>query len=143
MLQKKGVSPLIATVLLLAFAVALATVIIQLRPFDNCNVQLDKLNGKQRVCYNEQTKEIELFIDNKDSNSIAKFKTTASGERNAVNSEYDLSIGPREQGKLMISYDPAKYGRLVKLSVYPIMNVSGKLQECDLNEEIASIPICP
>ncbi len=143
MLSKKGVSPLIATVLLLAFAVALATVIIQLQPFGKCNVQIDKVNNKQRVCYNDQTKEIEIFINNKENNNIARFKTTASGQNNVLNSEYAMSIGPKEQGKLLISYDPDRYGKLVKLNIYPMINSSGKLQECDMNEEITSIPICP
>ena len=143
MLGKKGVSPLIATVLLLAFAVALATVFIQIDWFESCNVEIDKINGQQRVCYNNQTKNIELFINNKDSNNVVRFKITASGNNGVKNSEHALNIGSKEQDKLFIEYDPESYGELVKINIFPMMNVSNKIKECELKEEITMIPLCP
>jgi len=141
MLTKKGVSPLIATVLLLAFAVALATVIIQIDWFEDCNVEIDSVNGQQRICYNENTKMIEVFINNNDKKNIAKFKITASGSE-VLNSEHALNIGSNEQGKLLVEYDKESYGELVKLNIYPIMNVSNDMKKCELSEEITVIPLC-
>jgi len=61
--QKKGVSPLIATVLLLAFTVSLITVVIQLNPFSDVCSELD-LKIKENICFNNNAKEIQMKLIN-------------------------------------------------------------------------------
>jgi len=89
MFSKKGVSPLIATVLLLAFAVALATVIIQLEPFGKCTMDDVKFDrdgsGQPIVCYDKSANEINAFIFNNDEAAISGFRVTITGTRDTVN----------------------------------------------------------
>jgi flagellin-like protein len=147
MFQKKGVSPLIATVLLLAFAVALATVIINLDPFGMCNLkntEISKINDNQRVCYNNKTQEIELFITNGDKKNIIGFQIKASGEKNTLNIEdAEIMINQNEEKKLSIEFPFENYGKPVGLELHPWINSSNRRIKCNLNEEVFAIPDCP
>jgi flagellin-like protein len=147
MFSKKGVSPLIATVLLLAFAVALATVIIQLEPFGKCNLKntgLSKINDQQRICYNNNTEQIELFITNGDKKNILGFKISVSGEKNTLNIEdAEIQINQHEEKKLNIEFPFDNYGNPLRLEIHPWINKTNSRILCNLNEDITSIPICP
>jgi len=145
-MEKKGVSPLIATVLLLAFAVALATVIIQLEPFGKCSltsVDVSRINEVPRVCFNEGKGDIEVFIENKDKKNVVGFRVQASGSNNTLNIEnIDLQIGQNQEEKLIIQYDLINYGKLVGLKLYPKINSSNRIQECKIKEDIVAFPSC-
>ncbi len=145
--KKKGVSPLIATVLLLAFAVALATVVIQLEPFGKCkltNVQISKLsNGQPRICFNEKTKTVEFFVTNGDKKAIIGFKIRASGIRDTLNiGNIPITLGQNEEKKVTFNYDVDTYGKIVELKIIPLINVSNRPMDCEIKGEITSIPLC-
>jgi len=146
-LKKKGVSPLIATVLLLAFAVALATVIIQLDFLGKCklsDVHISELkNGAPRICYNENAKTIELFMMNEDKKDIVGFKIRASGMRDTLNIEsIPIALGQNEEKKLSFNYDIETYGKIVELKILPQVNSSNRIEECEIKDEVTSIPVC-
>jgi flagellin-like protein len=146
MFGKRGVSPLIAIVLLLAFAVALATIIGQLNLFGKCKltgVEVLKVQGQQRICYNQKTQEIEIFIENKDKRDIVGFRVTVTGKSKPLNIEHlDVPIGRNEQEKLVFKYDRNIYGDILGLSLYPKINKSKSIEECEISDEILGIPYC-
>jgi len=144
--SKKGVSPLIATVLLLAFAVALATVIVQIYPSGECNlkgVQVSSVNGAQRICFNQANKEVEMFIENMDKKDIIGFKIKAAGELEVLNIEHiPLRVKQKEEKKLRFAYDDLTYGKIVSLEVFPQINKSNQPHDCEMSGSIVSIPLC-
>jgi flagellin-like protein len=144
-LGKKGVSPLIATVLLLAFAVALATVIIQLDPFTGCtiNAHIQGDASSKRICFDEKTNEIVAFIVNEDENrNIVGFKVSISGEKDVKNEDIMEPILTRETKKISPSYDLATFGRIIDFQITPMINVSNNIKLCNMKEKITSIPPC-
>jgi flagellin-like protein len=146
MLGKRGVSPLIAIVLLLAFAVALATIIGQLNLFGKCELaglQVLKYQDTQRICYNQKTQEIEIFLENKDKRDIVGFRVTVTGKNKPLNIEHlDVPIHRNEQEKLVFKYDRNIYGDILGLSIYPKINKSSSIEECEISDEIQEIPYC-
>jgi len=146
MQYKKGVSPLIATVLLLAFAVALATVVINIYPSGKCNladVGIATINGKQRICYDESSKDIKVFMENKGKNDILGFKIRVSGETDTLNIEHiSLKLQQNEEKKMTFEYDVDTYGQILDLEIFPMVNVSGRPIECELKKPVSSVPIC-
>jgi len=145
MRTKKGVSPLIATVLLLAFAVALATVIIQLEPFNKCvsKVNVKTNNGVQRICYNVDSGQIELFIVNNDKKEVNGFKVIVSATKEPLNiGRIALNIGQNEEGKLRFDFDPEKHGEIMGIKIFPQINRSNRIEECEMPDEILSVPLC-
>jgi flagellin-like protein len=144
-MYKKGVSPLIATVLLLAFAVALATVIMQINFFGGCSskVQISSINNVKRICYDEGAGEIIMFIRNDDTaRSIFSFKMTISGQDGSENPEISQSIGPQKEEKIVVPYDSKVSGSILKVTISPQVNISNRPEACDMPDEIGPIPAC-
>lgn len=146
-MSKKGVSPLIATVLLLAFAVALATLIIQLKPFSKCVLKDTTIkkdaDGGQRVCYDEKSEKIQIFIENSEDELITGFKITVSGEDSPLNiGRLPLELGPNEEGKLAFAYDKEEHGEVLGIKLFPQINKSSRIQECSIKEEIGTVNPC-
>jgi flagellin-like protein len=142
---KRGVSPLIATVLLLAFAVALATVIIQLDPFRGCtiNAHIQGDAANKRICYDEKSGEIVAFIVNEDEKrNIVGFKVTISGENDVKNEDIMEPLLTRETKKIATRYDVPTYGKIIELSITPMVNVSNNVKLCSMRDKITSIPPC-
>lgn len=136
---------MIATVLLLAFAVALATVIIQLDPFRGCsvNAHLQYENGVKRICYDDKNSQIVAFIVNDDEKrNIIGFKVTISGENDVRNEDIMEPVLIRETKKITPKYSYATYGKIVSLSITPVINVSDNPKLCPMKERITEIPPC-
>ncbi len=146
MASKKGVSPLIATVLLLAFAVALATVIIQIYPASTCKlsqVYISVLGGSERICYDGEKGEISAFITNEGKDPLVGFKIRASGELDTLNiGKIPLKIDPKGEKKLVFDYNTEKYGKLLSLEIFPLANMTGTIEECEMKTDISSVPAC-
>lgn len=79
MLNKKGMSPLIVTILLIAFAVALGTMIMNwssetviATPIscETTNLAFQVAFDEEALCYNDETQELQLAIKNDGSSSI-------------------------------------------------------------------------
>jgi len=143
---KKGVSPLIATVLLLAFAVALSTVIIQIYPAGTCKlsgVNPSIVGSTQRICFNNVSKEVEVFIENKDKLDVVGFKIKASGSRDTLNIEHiALRLNQNEEKKLKFGYDELTFGKIVGLEIFPQVNKSNSIEDCEMKDNIIQIPLC-
>lgn len=140
---KKGVSPLIATVLLIAFAVSLGAVIMNLginlaSPCDSAQIKFFENRGEPKVCYNAQTNTIEVTITNIGAD-IKGFRVSAVGD---VASEQDFLDE--------LTADSTKVGRVSHtgtrvdvVTVFPIIVQGSEFSVCRESQiTVDSIPSC-
>ena len=143
---KRGVSPLIATILLIAFAVALGAVVMNigraLRPSGpmevGCGVyvglEIIKVGGQERVCVSGSgaNSKVELTVRNGPNVDIEDFRVSIVGARDVYNIEKVLTekISKAAAKKLILSYDSVEYGKIEQVVVVPQIKQSGELVLC-------------
>jgi flagellin-like protein len=141
--SKKGVSPLIATVLLIAFAVSLGAVIMNLgmnltSPCETVKVEAFVVASEQKICYNPQTKMIETTITNAGTR-IDGYRISAVGD---IVSEKDV-IGTLEELARSVHQLPYTGVRVDAVSFIPIITHNGELTMCRESEKVyANIRPC-
>ena len=145
-MHKKGVNPLIATVLLLAFAVALATVLVSLEPL-GCKMKgvtiAEFNNGQQRICYDTDTSTIQAFILNQEEDTVTGLKIRVSGMKNTKNIEHlPVELGQNTEAKVSFDYDVEEYGKIVDLAILAQVNQSGRVKECKIGSQVQEITSC-
>lgn len=135
MQNKKAVSPLIATVLLIAFAVSLGAVLLTyLTSFGECSgteIEIPTVSGEPQVCYNTQTNKLEFTVENTGSESIEYLKLALTGALSVENIEVDRTIPRSDTEKISIDYKLQALGKIQKLKITPVV--------IEDNEEI----VCP
>lgn len=139
--NKRGVSPLVATMLLIAFAIALGAVVINLGttitvPEEtgsvlNCdNVNLE-LTGD--VCYNPSTKMIEIPVYNKESSvEIDGLEVGIQGE-SYYDEKYEKPIVVDRKERISIPYDRirADTGQIEEIRITPfLVGETGEIETC-------------
>ncbi len=149
-LKKKGVSPLIATVLLIAFAVALGAVVMNWgrtyveetadkakQTSDtkvSCSMDIAMkyvtINGDKQLCYNETENYIQFTLLNTGTKNIELLQAIIIGADSIyVNSSLDnSSILASHPLKTNITYDFDTYGSIQKISLTPAIKVEGKIE---------------
>ena len=130
--SKKGVSPLIATVLLIAFAVALGAVVMnwgraQLDPHgsqgicSNVEISLEKIDNQLNLCYSSDDSKISFLLRNDGSTSVHKMRMTLiSSSVDPYNNVINQRIDPAETKRYEISYSP-NFGNIQKIRLTPII----------------------
>lgn len=143
-MYKKAVSPLIATVLLLAFAVSIATIIVQLEPFEvscasfEAKVNIDEFG--EGICYNENDQTMEFILKN---NKFFLEEIKVSVIANQVkNHNLDISIEPYSAEIIKIPYDKKRLGSPKELIITKFYQVQGKIEECIQTIKIQSFNDC-
>ncbi|MBU0757696.1 MAG: hypothetical protein KKF44_06510 [Nanoarchaeota archaeon] len=140
--HKKGVSPLVSTLLLVLIVIAVgATVMFVLKnltlntleeeaePTDDAEFNCDdvdvgilKISGKHQICHNTETNTLDAAISNRGNSDIADFKFIAIGNAkiNNINSVgYGLKAGDNEYFYFSCSQD---IGELIHIKITPIIN---------------------
>jgi flagellin-like protein len=140
-MNRKGLSPLIATVLLIAFAVALGAVVMNwAKPTGgggggppttvtsevNCSqvkFVVEKVGTKPQVCISKTTPNtLEFIVDNRGGIKIKNLRITvlgASGE--PVNQDVPNSaMGEADLKKMTFTY-PAEIGAIAKVKITPVI----------------------
>jgi flagellin-like protein len=141
---KRAISPLIATVLLLAFVVALLTVIIQINPFrkdcSDAKIKITELNGIKMICYNDLGKKITFDIVNFEY-PIISIKVSVSGTNKILNID-NLGVNvPRNIiQKISIPYDSKIYGEITSILITPRVNITKIVFECPIKDVITVLP---
>jgi len=151
--SKKGVSPLVATILLIAFAIALGAVVMSYgsayygskqvgavvtSPIEQCaNVVLRvyEIAGKQQACHGGEGKNgfINFMLDNQGTVDIEEMLVTIIGARGSEEFKLNPFIG---QGTLFdkrdrtTNYNFDKNGIIVKMQFRPYIRSVGKTQVC-------------
>ena len=156
--SKKGVSPLIATVLLIAFAVALGSVVMNWglnlnlgKSADNCrNVEIKIRNiGVAEVCYSGFGANgiINFIIDNTGSTEISGLAIWVIGDKGTQLSDLDnITI---KKGSLFekkgdeIKYDFSKFGNIKQIQFIPKIKSQQITEICSRNSiKAEKIGIC-
>lgn len=151
--NKKGVSPLIATVLLISFAVALGSVVLNwgknldVSPGNDCSsvsLQLREL-GTYQACYGGLGKDtyINFMLDNKGSVDVEGIGIWIFGtEGTKLLDLDDFILG---QGQLIgikddtIKYDAENYGKIKNIQFIPKIKTEEGIDICPSNSVKAEI----
>lgn len=142
--SKRGVSPLIATILLIAFAVALGSVImnwglsLRLNSNDPCQrvaMELKKFENGE-VCYGNHGSEgyINFILQNHGTSDIAGVSVWLSGQKKTEIVDLNSLSIPRNMifekiGNERI-FDFSQVGNLDQIQFIPKVMVNGKLEAC-------------
>jgi flagellin-like protein len=146
-LKKKAVSPLIATVLLIAFAVALGAVVMnwgrtyveetaekaqktsntKVSCSMDVNLKYVTLNGRKQICYNESEDVIRFTLQNSGSKTIEGIDVQVIGAEDFyITTISNSSIRSSFLLKTNITYDFTTYGDIQKVSLIPKISVEGE-----------------
>jgi flagellin-like protein len=137
---RRAVSPLIATILLLAFAVALATVIIQLEPFSRCKGDEVTIVAADS-CYSHDPPSMRLRVQNSDL-PVIRFKIYLGGSLNVSQIPLAQPLDPAAPAALTIPYDEKINGVLQDVSMVAVLNRSGTEMECPITQKLLQIRVC-
>lgn len=155
--RKQGVSPLIATVLLIAFTVALGAVVMNWgRSFVQtqtneaekttqtkigcslkANLKVSVIDNTDQICYGGSGAigYIEIGLDNIDeTNDIKGLSVSVSGENDIYNNNsINKTISAGLSTFLNLSYSYTSYGKVKKVRIIPKIMIGGILTPCGGN----------
>ena len=155
---KKGVSPLIATILLIAFAVALGSVVMNWglnlnlgKSADKCNsvnIKIRNIDGAE-ICYGGfgANGYINFIIDNIGESELNGLSVCITGEKNTRLFDIDdIKIGKgslfEKKGK-DVTYDFTTYGNIKILQLIPKIKKDQSLEPCLKNAvKVEKIGVC-
>lgn len=144
-MNKKGASPLVVTIILIAFAVALGTLImnlgsssVNLKP--TCkNVELSFVQafGEDSICYDAETLKIRMILENTGKADIeaVMFRHIKSNFRPTEFKLTDSSLKPGELYDAEIGYElPSK----IHVEYIPIINTGDGTETCSENSLVVN-----
>ncbi len=145
--NKRGISPLIATVLLIAFAVALGAVVMnwgrsyiestqtsvqeqadtEITCSTNVKIAAVSVGSTTKICYNDTSHQVKFIIENTGRQTIKKLKVQIINTNNTVNSTTIVQdIEPGELYSGTASYT----GSFQQLRIVPIIMVGQSYVTC-------------
>jgi flagellin-like protein len=161
---RQGVSPLIATVLLIAFAVALGAVVMnwgrsyvedtasnaqrtsQTKVDCSMGVSLEikEIAGDPKICLDETNNELVVFLQNKGSKAMTGIKTTIIGKDEIIESDTNVTIDKSQVKKFTFTYDASTSGAIDQVIFTPKIDVAGtKLSELCTDAELITEEVLP
>ena len=138
-MNKKGISPLIATLLLISFAVALGVVIMN---FGRAQVELEaecpinigliisNIGGEDQFCYDSATKEIRFTLENGVNIKVEGLIFNVIGTQQAESSEITAEIIKAGTYLGNVNYDASKSGEIRQVKISPKINLYDEEQIC-------------
>jgi len=138
-MNKKGIAPLIATFLLLFFAVVLGLVVInwgraQLEDQAKCSVDVGlkfiQIEGKPQVCYGNGF--TFFLVENGASADIEELQIRLIDENRRIFAQNILGSNIAKSGALQknITYDPMQYGAVKQIRLSPTIKLYNKIVDC-------------
>ena len=169
--SRKAVSPLIATVLLIAFAVALGAVVmnwgrgyvedtaniarersdIEVTCASDVDINIVSIDSVPQICYNETgvgtEYNVSFIIENKKSKTVETIQARLIGSATRVPFTVDLGDNANlttNQAKLLtFAYDESVYGKPIQIKLTPFIKVGGTEVACPSSSDIsANIKAC-
>lgn len=130
--ERKAMSPLIATVLLIAFVVAFTALIVSAinmlaggrQACDKAAISMGQEEAPT-VCLDEATGQLHMAIKNTGSAAIAGFAVTAAGEIATVDEEVAATLNKDASDEYTVSY-PAANGALKEFTIVPLLGKEEK-----------------
>ena len=136
---KKGISPLIATVLLIAFAVSIGTMIMNwgrdVPAAEDCKdvkIELQTINGKPLFCYDTLNTKINVMLKNTGNVDVAELRllvTSASGS-DFSKDEKNIENSPIKSGETVVKNIVYVKSGKFKVEIAPIISVGGTEKAC-------------
>jgi flagellin-like protein len=130
--SKRGVSPLIATILLIAFAVALGAVVMQLGSglaSDSCSADV-QISVSGFICYDG--KQIKMSVKNSGNEELGGLGIWVYGSNEGIKiKNLDEVFTSKTMSNLKIDYDSKVYGSINKLEIIPKLKKDKELVSCD------------
>ncbi|RJQ15803.1 hypothetical protein C4573_06655 [Candidatus Woesearchaeota archaeon] len=149
---KRGISPLIATLLLIAFTVALGVMIMNwgrniVDDFGECeSVKLVVDSVPNSVCYNTQSQTLDFTLLNNgktDVSSIILRSTNFALQGNDRKLEFTVDGSSIAQGRFLVKQQPYLKPEQFKLEFIPTILVNNKETLCTEKAiEVVAIPNC-
>ena len=155
--MKKGVSPLIATVLLIAFAVALGAVVmnwgrayvqdtqesvrqkgeVDVKCSSDVRLKIGKIANTIQLCYGGggTSGYVNVLVINDGITDIDSLRFAVVGTLGVYtnNSVYSTGLAQSEPKRINLSYDYSTYGAIRQVRITPVLNIGGALKPCSGN----------
>lgn len=147
-MHKKAVSPLIATVLLIAFAVSLGAVLLTyMTSLGECgavSIVIPSTGGNPDICYNSNSNKLEFTLENSGREDVEYLKLSLTGALNVDNVDVNKAIPRSETEKISVDYKMQYLGKLQKLKIIPVVSESSEEIICPSEKTltIEGIPDC-
>jgi len=152
LMNKRGISPLIATLLLISFAVAVGVVIMNFSkaeveaqaecPID-VNLRFAVINGVEQICYDQNKGEFSFVIENGINTDISGIVVNIIGTEKAETYESDEALIRAASFVKKISYTSEISGMIRQVKISPKVELQGEIFICPEKSLIAeSIPDC-
>ena len=143
---KKGISPLVATVILIAFAVALGAVIMNIgtnigvgkislteqKECQNARIQLLQLNNVPQITFGGSASEgfIEFTLDNVGMKKVERVRISVLSEKDTYVIDLSEGIEAATQIKRRVPYDYNRYGTAQQVAWTPMVYRNNELITC-------------
>jgi len=147
-MYKKAVSPLIATVLLIAFAVSLGAVLLTyMTTLGSCggvSVEIATIDNEPQICYNTNSNKIDFTLENSGREDVEYIKVTVTGALEVENVDIRQGFPKSETGKVEIDYKKQALGAMQKIKIIPVVIEGNEEVICgsDKSLTIEGIPEC-
>lgn len=159
--NKKGISPLIATVLLIGFAIALAILVYfwwgnilreqaqkQLVEAPIICAEQVELSAKDATCYNEVSPTgdyfVLLYLENKGSVTIDDLRVRIIGATSSTTVTIGEGLKKTQTKQTSVPYNIGTIGQVKQVVVEPILIRGGKSTTCrEQAITLTNIPACP
>jgi flagellin-like protein len=162
---RKAVSPLIATVLLIAFAVALGAVVMnwgrgyvedtaniarersdtEVKCASEVDIDIVEIEGVPQICYNDTgstNNTVEFIIENKKAKTVETIQARLIGDATRVPLTIPLgdnaNLSVNEAKYLNISFKETDYGIPQQIKLTPYIKVGGTEVGCAASSEIST-----
>ncbi len=160
---KKAVSPLIATVLLIAFAVALGAVVMnwgrsyvedtanfakqksdtEIRCSTDARIDFLTVKDVKRVCYSNTTdpKYLEFFIENLGTTDVAGLQVSIIGDQEVNITDLDFKNNTLKRSRVYkmgaLNYT-SDIGKVEQVNIVPKISIEGAIISCPANSLVIS-----
>jgi hypothetical protein len=127
--RKKGITPLMATLLLISFAVAVGVVVMNLGSAQveesaqcpiNIGLVLSNIGGEDQLCYDAGSKELKFTLENGINIKVEGLIVNIIGTEKAESYEFnDAKVGKAGTYLGKANYDSAAAGEIRQLKISP------------------------
>lgn len=153
MWDKTGIAPLVATLLLISFAVSLGVVImnfgraqveLQAQCPINIGLKLSQIGGKDQLCYDAAKKDISFTLENGVNINVEGLVINVIGSNEAKSSELtDAKIIKAGTYFGHMNYDESVSGTIRQVKIIPQVNLYDEVQICTEKALITeSVSVC-
>ena len=138
--RKRAITPLMATFLLVTFAVAIGVVIMNLGsaqieetaecPLD-IGMKLATIGGKEQLCYDAVQKTLSFTIENGVNANVEGAVASVIGEEKAETIElHDVKMGRAGNYVGKVAFDNTVGGAIRQVKISPQLSLKGEVQIC-------------